>query len=455
MRSYGIFVAPFFGAALFLQACGARADDWPQWEGPNRDGIWRETGIVKVLPKDGPPVVWRQPVGEGYAGPAVAGGKVVVTDWVRDADSKKASGPFDLKTTQAGKERVLCLDEKTGKELWKYEYNCPYKVSYAAGPRCTPVIHGDRVWTLGTMGDLICLDLETGKPVWSKNFTKDFGAKEPLWGFSCHPLLEGDTLVCLVGGKGECLAVGFDAATGNERWRALPTLDDTHGPGYAPPIIAEVGKTRQLIVWHPNGVSSLDPKTGKVYWTQDFVVKAGMTIATPRVIGDRLFVTSFYSGPMMLQLSSDGPASRVLWKAREGVTERKTEALHAVMCSPAVKDGYIYGVCSYGQLRCIRVDSGERMWESLKAAAGKEERWGNAFIVPNGDNYFIFNERGELITAELTPDGYQETSRAKILEPTNPLVNRPVVWMHPAFANKRSRTPGKSVGCSADSAFAS
>jgi outer membrane protein assembly factor BamB len=427
----------WLSAAAVLAPAAIRADDWPQWGGPKRDGVWRETGIIRRIPKEGLPVVWRQKVAEGYAGPAVANGKVYVTDWVRDPQARRPGSAFNNSVQLPGQERVLCLDEQSGKVLWTHSYNCPYKVSYSAGPRCTPLADGNRVYTLGAMGHLFCLDAATGKPVWSKEFAKDFGARVPLWGFAGHPLLERGKLICTVGGEGECLVVAFDAASGNEVWRALPTLDAVHGPGYAPPVIAEVGKTRQVIIWHPNGVSSLDPESGKVHWTQEFVLKAGMSIATPRVVGDRLFVTSFYSGPMMLQLSSEAPAARVLWRAREGVTEHKTDGLHAVMCTPAIKDGYIYGVCSYGQLRCLRVSSGERVWEDLKAAAGKQERWGNAFIIPNGDREFLFNERGELILADLNPDGYEEIGRTRILEPTNPLVNRPVVWMHPAFANKR------------------
>jgi hypothetical protein len=106
------------------------------------------------------------------------------------------------------------------------------------------------------------------------------------------------------------------------------------------------------------------------------------------------------------------------------------------MCTPFLKDGFIYGICSYGQMRCLKITSGERIWEDLHATGGKEERWGNAFLVPHEDQVFIFNEHGELIIAALSPDGYEEICRAKILEPTNPLVNRPVVWSHPAFANK-------------------
>lgn len=426
-------VVLLFGGSLL-------ADDWPQWLGPKRDSVWRETGIVSRFPKQGLRTIWRTPIAEGYAGPAVAHDRVFVTDWVRDPQSKLPASPFDTRTILPGRERVHCLDAQTGKFLWVHEYDCPYKVSYAAGPRCTPIVAEGRVYTLGTMGDLFCLDAESGKPIWHRNFPKDFGAKVPLWGYSSHPLIDGDRLVCLVGGDRDSLVVALHAKTGQEIWRRLTTTDDAHSCGYAPPVIAEVGKTRQLIIWHPEGISSLDPMTGKEYWTVAFKLRSGLSIPTPRVTGDRLFVTAFYNGPMMLQLAQDRPGARVLWKARENVNERRTEGLHSIMSSPILKDGFIYGVCSYGQLRCLRMDSGERIWESLVATSPrgrpKEERWGNAFLVAHEDRFFLFNEHGELILARLTPDGYEELDRVRILEPTNPLVNRPVVWSHPAFARR-------------------
>ncbi len=125
----------------------------------------------------------------------------------------------------------------------------------------------------------------------------------------------------------------------------------------------------------------------------------------------------------------------MLWRGRS-TSEQKTDGLHTVMMTPFLKEGYIYGTCSYGQLRCLNINTGERMWESLAATGGKEQRWGNAFIVAHEDRYFLFNEHGELIVAKLSPDGYEELSRTKIIEPTNHLAGRPVVWMHPAFANK-------------------
>jgi outer membrane protein assembly factor BamB len=427
-------VLPALAAAVLVFST-ARADDWPQWLGPKRDGVWRETGIIKKMPKDGPTYLWRQAIGEGYAGPAVAHGKVYVTDWVRDTNTERPKDAFAA-ATLPGVERVQCLDAKTGKEIWIHKYDCPYRVSYAAGPRCAPLIHDGKVYTLGTMGHLFCLEADSGNVVWSKNFVRDYEAKVPLWGFAGHPLIDGEKLICIVGGKKDSMVVAFNKDTGKQLWSALTTFDATHGPGYCSPVLAEVGKTRQVIVWYPEAVSGVDPETGKVNWTLPFQLKAGMAIATPRVYGDRVFLTAFYNGPMMLQLAQDNPSARVLWKAREGVSERNTDGLHAVMCTPFLKDGYIYGVCSYGQLRCLKIDSGERIWDDLKATGGKEERWGNAFLMQHEDRVFIFNEHGFLILANMTPDGYEEIGRMKILEPTNPLVNRPVVWMHPAFANK-------------------
>jgi hypothetical protein len=206
-------------------------------------------------------------------------------------------------------------------------------------------------------------------------------------------------------------------------------------------VIYEVGVHRQLIIWHPDSINGLDPETGKVYWTQPFEIKAGLTIPTPRKLGDRLFVTSFYNGPMMLQLDRDKPAATVLWRGSSN-SELRTDRLHSIMCTPVFEQDYVYGVCSYGQLRCLNAATGERVWESLEATGStgdtrrQSDRWKNAFIVKNGDRYFMANELGDLIIARMSPKGYEEISRAHLLEPTTPEAGRPVVWSHPAFANK-------------------
>jgi outer membrane protein assembly factor BamB len=426
-------------AGIFLMVSweAARADDWPQWLGPKRNGIWRETDILDKFPEGGPKIRWRIPVDMGYSGPAVAKGKVYVTDRVLFKDAKNPANPFSREKVK-GEERILCLNEKDGKEIWKKSYPCDYQISYPSGPRTTPCVADGNVYTLVAMGHLYCWDCETGKELWSKNLPEKFQCNVPMWGYSASPLVDGNKLICLVGGK-DHVVVAFDKDSGKELWHALSANEI----GYCPPVIFEAGGKRQLIIWHPESVNSLDPETGKVYWTEKLQVKAGMTIPTPRLYKNQLLVTGFYFGSMVLKLDEDKPEEKLEWK-KKGRDEypKNTEALHAVMCTPFVEDGYIYGVCSYGQLRCLKLDTGERIWETLKAtgdAKEPEERWGNAFLIRQGDRYFIPNEKGDLIIAKMNPKGYEEISKAHILEPTNKAglgKLRPVVWSHPAFANR-------------------
>ncbi|MDB6175423.1 MAG: outer rane biosis protein BamB [Chthoniobacteraceae bacterium] len=420
-----------FLALAFLFAPGSlHADDWPQWLGPQRDGVWRETGIVEKFPADGPSVRWRVPLSAGYSGPAVADGRVYVMD--REL-AKEAANPVNAfqRGRIPGNERVLCFNEADGKLLWTHEYDCPYTVSYAAGPRATPLVNAGKVYTLGAEGNLFCLDALTGKEIWSRDFKKDFNIATPVWGFSAHPLIDGNKLICLAGGEGS-VAVAFDKETGKELWRALSSME----PGYAPPVIYEAGGKRQLIIWHPQALNSLDPETGAVYWSEPGKANAGMSIATPRKMGDLLFVTSFYNGSVMMRLDLEKPAAAKIWQSKKA-SEKDTDALHSTMSTPFLEDGYIYGVCSYGQLRCLKADTGERVWETFAATTGdKPVRWANVFLIKNGDRYFLFNEKGDLIIAKLTPSGYEEISRAHLLDPTNRDPGRPVVWSHPAFANR-------------------
>jgi outer membrane protein assembly factor BamB len=426
-------------AILTFFPFSTRADDWPQWLGPQRDGVWREKGLLTKFPAGGPKIRWRAEVAGGYSGPAVADGRVYVTDRILNPGEKDPDNPF-ARTNSKGKERVRCLDAGSGKRLWEHAYDCQYKISYAYGPRATPVVHGGKVYTLGAMGDLLCLDVKDGGVVWSKNFPKDYGAPVPLWGFAAHPLLDGDQLICLVGGK-DSVAVAFDKDTGKEKWRSLSL--EASELGYCPPMIYPIGGKRQLIIWHPEAVNGLDPETGKLLWSQPFNVKANMSIPTPRLDGDKLLVASFYNGSMLLQLDTDKPGAKVLWKSKNGgePLPKLTDNLSSVMATPIIKDGFIYGVCSYGELRCLKEDNGSRVWMTLKATGNvtdpdKQERWANVFLIPNGDRYFLPNEKGDLIIARLTPKGYEEIDRAHILEPTQKALTRKVIWSHPAFANK-------------------
>ncbi len=409
-----IVIASFLAAGwLILPAANLQADDWPQWGGPQRDNIWRETGIVETLPEGRLPRVWSTPLGEGYSGPAVADGKVFITDY----------------QYKDGVERVLCLDAQDGEILWHYDYPVTYTVSYANGPRATPVVDGDRVYTIGTEGDMYCFAVDDGEVHWKKNFVKDYGTKLPIWGMAASPLVDGKQLITLVGGKDGACLVSFDKLTGDEIWRAI----DDPQVGYAPPVIYDFDGVRQLIFWHPDAISSLNPQTGELYWSVPFPVRVGLCIPTPQRQGNRLFVTAFYNGPRMLEVSSNPPSAEIVWQGNSN-SEKETEGLHSIMPTPVFTKTHLYGVCSYGQLRCLDAKTGARIWETFKATG--KGRWWNAFLIPNGDRTFICNEQGDLIIARLSPKGYEELSRAKLVEPTRKVNRRMTIWSHPAFAMK-------------------
>jgi hypothetical protein len=245
---------------------------------------------------------------------------------------------------------------------------------------------------------------------------------------AASPLVEGNQLITLVGGK-DALVVSFDKATGEEIWRAL----DDPEVGYCPPVIFSFGEHRQLIIWHPRAVSSLDPETGKVHWEETFRIQAGLTVPMPRQLGNRLLVTSFYNGSRMYKVAEDGKSARIVWQGKSN-SEIQTDGLHSIMPTPVVTDTHIFGVCSYGQLRCLDVKTGKRVWETFKATGN--DRWWNAFLIPHEDRYFLHNEQGDLIIANLTGEGYEEISRAKLVEPTRPVRRRMTIWSHPAFAMK-------------------
>lgn len=411
-------------AFLAISVAAMSAEDWPEIRGRGRMGVWTETGILERFPESGLKVLWRTPIKAGFTGPAVAEGRVFVMDFSRIQGGR-------------GVERALALEETTGRVLWSREWETIYRgFSYDIGPRATPTVDGDRVYVLGAAGMLVSLNVKTGEILWKKDYVRDYGADVGSWGHSSAPLVDGNRLICLVGGQPDAMMVAFDKMTGKELWRALPGSSE---PGVGQPIIITVGGTRQLIIWLPTAVVSLDPATGKVYWEQPMTVGAFMTVATPVQSGSQLLVSSFYNGSMMLSLDEKTPTARVLWKGKSD-NELQTDGLHATINTPVIQGEFIYGICSYGQFRCIRARTGERVWET-QAVLNERARWASGLMVRNGDRVFINNDRGELIIAKLAPEGYQEISRTNLIKPTSPPGNRrqlvSVNWSHPAYANKR------------------
>jgi outer membrane protein assembly factor BamB len=408
-------------AALLLAAAAARGDDWPQWMGPKRDNVWREAGVLDALPAS-PKVLWRVPVAGGFAGPAVSGGKIYVTDYVTTANTQTENFERDKEFT--GTERVLCLDEKTGNPLWKHEYSVKYTISFPSGPRCTPNVHAGKVYTLGAEGDLYCLDANTGKPVWSKNLKAEYKTQSPLWGYAGHPLIDGQKIIALAGGEGSHV-VAFDKDTGRELWKSGTQAQI----GYSPPTIIEAGGKRQLIVTGQTAVRSLDPETGKQHWSQPLSTDNACVIMTPLKVGDFLYVGAWSNKNLLLKLAADKPAAEVVWKDKKG------HGISPVNVQPAVENGTVYGYDQDGELFAVELASGKRLWTD-DGPIGKKMDSGTAFMVKNGDRYFFFTETGDLVTAKLTPKGYEELSRAKVLAPSYTAYGRTVVWCPPAFANK-------------------
>ena len=418
------------GGLVALLGAGLGAEDWPQWRGPDRYAVWHETGILERFPDDGLTVTWRVPIGNGFGGPAVADGRVFVTDWEEDPDSRT----FD------GTERVLALDEQTGEVLWTYSWGATYRsllLSYAAGPMATPTVDEGRVYVLGATGLLWCLDVETGEVIWHRNYLAEYDASMSPHGTPSAPLVDGEQLIAVVGGEPDALVVSFDKRTGRELWRAL----DVTGGSSSAPIIYEAGGVRQLIIWHPTALVSLAPATGEIFWEQPWD-SGGMNVVTPVKVGNYLLVSTFYGGSLMMRLGTDRPNATMMWKgSSRSEMPDQTDGLHTVMTPPQIIGDYVYGVGSYGELRGLDARTGERLWMSEEMTP--QARWGGAFIVQHGDRYFVNNDAGELIIAQFTPEGYVELDRTRLIEATTSAGygprkrhDRMVNWAHPAYANR-------------------
>jgi outer membrane protein assembly factor BamB len=401
------------------------AADWPQWLGAARDSIWREDGIVERFGKESPRVLWRVPVELGYAGPAVAKGRAYVADYQKRAGEVK-NNPGGRDELQ-GAERLLCFESRTGELIWKDQYDQDYKVSYPSGPRCTPLVDGVRVYTLGAEGMLRCLNTADGQLIWSRKLTDDYKTETPQWGFAAHPLVDGNHLYCVVGGENS-VAVALDKRTGREVWKAL-SADE---PGYCPPTIIEHGGLRQLLIWHPKSINSLDPQTGEVFWSVPLEPDFGMSIAAPRQLGALIFASGVKSSGALLRLADDRPAAEVLWRGNP-----KT-AVYSANSTPFVEDGVIYGCDGQsGALIAARLEDGQRLWRTTDPTCGtRRGSYGTAFLVKHQDRFFLFSETGDLILARLSREGYEELDRFHVLEPTGEAMGRDVVWSHPAFAER-------------------
>ena len=389
----------------------AHAEDWPQFRGPGRDGVWNEKGIAQSFPAAGLKVSWRAAVGSGLSSPIVSGGRVFVCD----AETKNPKA----------RERMRCFDEISGKELWTHSDEVTYPEwafdpKTPSGPDDTPVASGGKVYYMGKMAGLLCLDVLDGKVLWRKDLTKDYELAE-FSGTTPSPLVEGGLLILVIGGKPGACVVALDKDTGKEVWRAL---EDKWT--YSSPIVLDAGGKRQLIVLTPDAVTSLDPATGKTWWREKRDLRGDFTAAGP-VFDHNLLL----AGGTMFHLAADKPAATVLWPDENTSYTRRILSQTSV---PLIRNGCVFSDKSYGHLICLEALTGKQLWkndELTDKANGAAQQ-----LYPNGDSILVFTNQGNLIRATMNREGCKELSRVHVIEPTYQFAGRKIVWPLPAFANK-------------------
>lgn len=418
-----------FALLLSVGMCVAScADDWPAWSGANGLDEWTEDGILDKFPEGGLKPTWSVPIGSGYSGPVVSSGNIYVSDYVPKPDSR----------IMEATERLVCLDEATGTEKWATTWETHYRrqmASYATGPRATPLVTDGRVFVLGATGRMVAIDAKSGDIIWQHDALKDFGGQVPTWAYSASPVAWKDSVIFTCGGS-EGMLLCFDQATGKLKWRGLP-MD--HEASYSSPAIMTLAGRTQLVQWSMQQLGGFDLETGEQLWAVPFTCQSNMGIGRPVQIGNRLLVSCFYNGSMLIEV--EGDSAKVIWK-KSGTGERKgkTAGLHAVITTPIVEGNYFYGTGSYGELRGLKLEDSERIWEDNTLT--RQGRWGSMFWVKNADRYFVNNDLGELLIMTFTPEGPKLTDRAQLIEPDTHcgfgprrMADAMVNWVHPAYAN--------------------
>ncbi len=408
-----------------LPAPKSKAEDWPQFNGPTRDGRLHDAKWPITINRESIVKNWSHPVAGGYSGPAIANNRVFVTDYVRreGTSTNNAGGRDQLK----GTERLLCLDAISGKEVWKVEYDRDYSISYASGPRATPTVDANRVYALGAEGDLLCVRIEDGKKLWHRQLRDEYKTETPIWGYASHPIILKDRLITLAGGKGTTV-VALNKMTGEEIWRT----GEASNIGYAPPVVIDSNGTKQLIVWDADQLNSIDETNGKILWTVPLKPRFEMSIMAPVASNNKLYASGIGAISAMYDIEKGGKGLTQLW---QGAPK------NSVYCSnstPVFDGEYLYGNdCENGTLICVRASDGKRVWESAEPTTGssKPGRHATVFINKVGSVYYLFSETGDFIVAQLSPTGYKELGRFHSIEPTNECFGRKVVWSMPAYAD--------------------
>lgn len=387
----------------------AGAEDWPRWRGRRADSTWRGPELPEKWPSEGLKTAWSVPLGGGYGGIAVSGSRLYVMDYMKL--------PHEV-------ERILCFNAETGTEIWTKTYPVQYKnLDYGNGPRATPTVHEGKVYTFGALGHACCLDAETGKTVWSKDPQVDYRVKLPEWGLAASPVIFDQIVILHPGAQPDGCLIAFDRLTGKEIWRS-----GKDPAGYCTPILAETPSGTQLILWSPEHVLGFDPRSGHENWKIPYKVTYGVSIASPVYQEGLVFVSGYWEGSKAIRLGQKPSDAKLEWE------EAKT--IRGLMSPPLYRNGLIYILDKQFGLTCLELATGKKLWDDRNTLTPRGRNpqaslvWLDSEQQPDkkSDRVIALNSEGELILARLTRDGYRESARTKITEPT---------WAHPAFAGNR------------------
>lgn len=379
-----------FLLALSVPVFAQANANWPQWRGPNRDGISKETGLLKQWPAEGPPLVWKAAgAGRGFSSFSVANGRLITMGLRGD------------------REFVVAFDVATGKEAWATPHGGAFQNDRGDGPRGTPTVDGDRIYALGGNGDLSALDAKSGRVVWSKNILKEFGGRNITWGISESPLVVGNKLLVNAGGPGASI-VALNKSDGSLIWKS-----QSDKAGYSSAIPVEINGSTQVVFFTQERAVGLDLKDGRLLWEYARPSNRVANAATPIARGNRVFISSDYgTGGGVVEIKPDGTAQEV-WFTKEMRNHHSSSVL--------VGD-HLYGFSS-AILTAVKFDTGEIAWRDRSVGKGS--------LVYADGRLYCFSERGVVGLVEATPSGYVERGRFQIeagsLE----------TWTHPVVAGGR------------------